>query len=98
MKANLNLKRFAALISILVFAGVAVGQQRRPVTPQDAFRFKALSDPQLSPDGKLVAYVVTTADLEKNKRNSAIDCRGRRQRRAESPDRRYLGAGSSLES
>ena len=72
MKANANLKRFAALISILVFGGIAFGQQRRPVTPEDAFRFKAVSDPQLSPDGKLVAYVVTTADLETNKRNSAI--------------------------
>lgn len=72
MKVNPSLKRFAAFISILVFAGIAFGQQRRPVTPEDAFRIKAISDPQLSPDGKLVAYVVTTADFAKNKRNSEI--------------------------
>lgn len=72
MKTNPNLKRFAALLSILVFTGIVFAQQRRPVVPDDAFRFKAVGDPQLSPDGKLIAYVVTTADLEKNKRKSEI--------------------------
>ena len=30
----------------------------------DLFRFKRVSDPQISPDGKHVAYVVTTVDLD----------------------------------
>ena len=74
MNVNQSLKRSAALIYLLlsVLAAFAFGQQRRPVTPEDAFRINAVSDPQLSPDGKLVAYVVTIADLEKNKRNSQI--------------------------
>jgi dipeptidyl aminopeptidase/acylaminoacyl peptidase len=64
--------RHIVLIAIAIFAVAALGQERRPVTPEDVFRLKTVSDPQLSPDGKLVAYVVTTIDAEKNKRNSAI--------------------------
>ena len=33
----------------------------RPMTLDDLFRFKRVADPQISPDGKLVAYVVTTS-------------------------------------
>jgi len=32
------------------------------------WRFSRISDPQLSPDGKWVAYSVQTIDLEKNQR------------------------------
>src|SRR5262249_17807900 len=38
----------------------------------DLFRFKRVSDPQISPDGRNVAYVVTTVDLAENKTSSAI--------------------------
>lgn len=45
---------------------------KRPVTPHDLFRFRPVSDPQISPDGTLVAYAVDTVDLEKNKGKSSI--------------------------
>ena len=38
----------------------------------DLFRFKRVADPQVSPDGKPVAYVVTTVDLDANKDLVAI--------------------------
>jgi dipeptidyl aminopeptidase/acylaminoacyl peptidase len=48
------------------------GSLSRGVTPEDYFAFEFLSDPQISPDGKLVAYVVTKIDQEQNRRNSSI--------------------------
>ena len=45
---------------------------KRPMKVEDLFRFKRLSDPQISPDGKLVAYVVTSVDLENNSTSSSI--------------------------
>ncbi|HZT81748.1 MAG TPA: hypothetical protein VFA26_16095, partial [Gemmataceae bacterium] len=47
-----------------VRGGAAEG--KRPMTVDDLFKFKRVSDPQISPDGKWVAYVVGTVDLEKN--------------------------------
>lgn len=44
----------------------------RPLTIDDMFKFERLSDPQLSPDGKLVAYVVSQPNLEKNNSTSTI--------------------------
>jgi dipeptidyl aminopeptidase/acylaminoacyl peptidase len=38
----------------------------------DLFRFQRISDPQISPDGSLVAYVVSTVNLEKNETVSTI--------------------------
>src|SRR5262244_960765 len=56
-------------------ASAAFGQQgatKRGVTPEDYFSFRFLSDPHISPDGKLVAYVVTTIDRRQNRRHSSI--------------------------
>ena len=33
----------------------------------DLFKFKRVADPQISPDGKQVVYVVGTVDLDANK-------------------------------
>src|SRR5205085_8665838 len=66
----------AALALLLLVAPLArVGAQevkRRGVTPEDYFAFEFLGDPRLSPDGKLVAYVVTTVDQRQNRRQSQI--------------------------
>ena len=45
---------------------------KKPLTIADLFDLRAVSDPQLSPDGQWVAYVVTEADLENNIFNSDI--------------------------
>src|SRR6516164_1366874 len=44
----------------------------RPMTITDLLTAVRVSDPQLSPDGKLVAYVRTTTDPATLKRNSDI--------------------------
>jgi len=45
---------------------------KRGITPQDYFSFQFAGDPRLSPDGKAVAYVRTTIDQKKNRRESSI--------------------------
>jgi dipeptidyl aminopeptidase/acylaminoacyl peptidase len=65
------------LLIVFVFCLLAFGTaleaaDRRGITPEDYFSFQFISDPHLSPDAKLVAYVVTTIDQKKNRRDSAI--------------------------
>src|SRR4030088_2114452 len=58
---------------LLVLAGVTSAQTGpRGITPEDYFSFEFISDPQISPDGKLVAYVFTKVDRAQNRRNSSI--------------------------
>ncbi len=64
-----------SLFLIALLASFALAQQsenKRGITPEDYFAFEAVSDPHLSPDGKLVAYVVTTIEQKQNRRNSSI--------------------------
>src|ERR1044071_7864920 len=49
-----------------------VGPKQRGITPEDYYAFEFLSDPHLSPDGRWVAYVVTTVDQKQNRRLSQI--------------------------
>jgi dipeptidyl aminopeptidase/acylaminoacyl peptidase len=62
------MKRIVALLvlSIWVLAISAAAQQKRPMTPEDVIALKRVTDAQVSPDGKWVAYVVTTADMKED--------------------------------
>jgi dipeptidyl aminopeptidase/acylaminoacyl peptidase len=63
---------FLALF-ICLCSGLSVAAQTpRGITPEDYFAFEFISDPNISPDGKLVAYVVTKVDRAQNRRNSSI--------------------------
>lgn len=46
--------------------------QTHPITFDDFIRIKRVSDPQISPDGKSIAFVITSMDLEENRGNSDI--------------------------
>ncbi len=58
------------LLPLLMIALVALGQ--RPISPSDIYKIKSVSDPQVSPDGKWVAYVLSTPDSAKDKSDSDI--------------------------
>jgi len=47
-------------------------QAARPMELEDMFRTKRVSDPQVSPDGKWIAYVVTVVNKAENSSNSDI--------------------------
>ncbi len=46
--------------------------QKRAFTIADFYKIKNVTDPQISPDGKKIAYVVSTSNLEKGTSNSDI--------------------------
>src|SRR6266849_1378004 len=60
------------LTAALVSASSAAAADRRSMTLDDLFRFQRIADPQISPDGKSVVYVVTTVDLAGNKTSSNL--------------------------
>jgi dipeptidyl aminopeptidase/acylaminoacyl peptidase len=62
---RLRLFLFTAVLSTAAFAN-------RGITPEDYFAFHSINDAKVSPDGKQVAYVLTVADQQRNRRNSAI--------------------------
>ncbi|MBY0526583.1 MAG: S9 family peptidase [Gemmataceae bacterium] len=67
------MKCLALLCLLLLLVGTATAAEgKRPMKLEDLFRFQRLSDPQISPDGSLVAYVVTTVNLEGNSSSSSI--------------------------
>jgi Tol biopolymer transport system component len=62
---------FAALVlSLVCAAGPARAQNR--FTVDDMLKIKRVADPQVSPDGRFVAYVVTEVDQQANTRNNDI--------------------------
>jgi len=62
-----------SLLLIFAFAYTHVAQTaRRPLKLDDMARFRGVSDPQISPDGHWVAYVVNTTDAKEDKSNSHI--------------------------
>jgi dipeptidyl aminopeptidase/acylaminoacyl peptidase len=60
--------------ALLLTASVAVAQQpaRHAFTPADWYKVTTLSTPALSPDGKQVAFTVTTVRESENKRHSEV--------------------------
>lgn len=58
----------AATVSTIAIPEV----QARPMTAQDLATLKRVGAPALSPDGKYMAFTVTTTDLKSNKRQTAI--------------------------
>jgi len=45
---------------------------KRPITIDDLFKIKLLGDPQISPDGKIIAFVQTETEFEKDRYLSHI--------------------------
>ena len=48
------------------------GAERKPLTVADAAKQRGVGDPQVSPDGRWIAYTVSTADTEKDKRDTDV--------------------------
>ena len=69
------MNRFYRFLAIGLLAGLPPCVQaaaKRPMTVGDLFRFQRVADPQVSADGKTVAYVLTHVDLAGNRSTSDI--------------------------
>jgi dipeptidyl aminopeptidase/acylaminoacyl peptidase len=62
----------AGLMLLAVPAVVNAEGGKRPMKIDDLFAFKRVGDPQISPDGKTVVYVVGEVDLAANKTSSSL--------------------------
>jgi len=67
-----RLKQLIAVLTFLVVLGVGSAVAQRPMTPEDILALKQVSDPQVSPDGRWIAYVVSQTELEQNTINTDV--------------------------
>src|SRR5678815_136887 len=104
-----NHKTIALLLVLLLAPAIFAQTTRRPLKLDDLTRFRDVRDPQVSPDGQLIAYVVATVDTKDDKSSSHIwivSMDGKSDRQVTfsqdsensprwSPDGRYLSFTSS---
>src|SRR5437016_14585974 len=71
-----TMKRLQSLhLSLLFVASLclsAIAAEKRGFRPDDVYLLQSVADPQVSPDGKLVAYTATHVDKAKNRRVSSV--------------------------
>jgi dipeptidyl aminopeptidase/acylaminoacyl peptidase len=103
--------RSSLCIALVALSAVSLAAQapKRPLKLDDIAKFREVRDPQCSPDGKMVAYVVSTTDVKEDKSSGHIwmvgfDGTGDRQVTSSqdsessprwSPDGKYLSFTSS---
>ncbi|HXG63694.1 MAG TPA: hypothetical protein VNO70_01215, partial [Blastocatellia bacterium] len=68
------MKRLVALttIALAICLAPALAQQKRAMTFEDVLALKNVSDAQVSPDGRYVAYVVSKVDMKENAANADV--------------------------
>ena len=64
--------RYSLILILAVTSFVCAQTARHPLKSDDIFRFKDVRDPQVSPDGQWVAYVVSTVDTKEDKSSAHI--------------------------
>ncbi|HEX5413107.1 MAG TPA: S9 family peptidase [Terriglobia bacterium] len=69
---NRSALRPVVLFIVLLAALPALAQPRHALTFDDLMKIQRIADPQVSPDGQWIAYVVSTPDLDGNKMVSHI--------------------------
>jgi dipeptidyl aminopeptidase/acylaminoacyl peptidase len=62
----------ALCLTLLLVATASFAQSKRAFTIEDLYRVKNVGDLALSPDGRMLAFTVTTSDLPHAKRTSSI--------------------------
>jgi dipeptidyl aminopeptidase/acylaminoacyl peptidase len=58
---------FAISILVLALASIAVAQENRPFTIEELMKVRRVADPQVSPDGKTVAFTIGDVNFDGNR-------------------------------
>lgn len=66
------MKKIFVLLVFISTVGLTRGSEKRPMGIDDVLALRQAGDPQISPDGESIVFVVTHADLENNVRNSDL--------------------------
>ncbi len=67
-----NIMKILYLVCIIILLNTPSVAQKKAFTISDLYTIANVSDPQFSPDGKRIAFVVTTSTLETGKSNSEL--------------------------
>lgn len=65
-------KNILLIIAVFICSSALAQTVKRPFKPTDFYHIPTLDDPQLSPDGKWIAYSLAEVDSAKDKRISHI--------------------------
>jgi dipeptidyl aminopeptidase/acylaminoacyl peptidase len=68
----MRIKKVLPLVTLLLLTAGEAPAQKRPFTIEDLYRISSVSDLQLAPDGKSIAFVVSTTDLGRASRSTHI--------------------------
>ena len=66
------MKHLRLTLALLLISAPSFAQEKRPIAVGDIFNIREVRDPQRSPDGRWVAYTVTTAIKETDKNNTDV--------------------------
>ena len=66
------MKQLRLILALLLISAPSFAQEKRPIAVDDIFNIREVRDPQRSPDGRWVAYTVTTAIKETDKNNTDV--------------------------
>ncbi len=67
------MRKFVSFLALAVVLIPLVSfAQKHPITVEDMWKVGRVSEPQVSPDGKTIAYIVTSYDMDANKGTSKI--------------------------
>jgi len=72
MRVLMSDARLAVAVVVLLSAAPLAQTSKRPIALDDLAKLRTVGDPQVSPDGKWVAYTVETVDVEKDKRDTDL--------------------------
>jgi dipeptidyl aminopeptidase/acylaminoacyl peptidase len=61
-----------AVLVFIALGACGAAQAKHPITFDDLMKVQRISDPQVSPDGRWLAFVLTQVDLEANKKPNHI--------------------------
>jgi dipeptidyl aminopeptidase/acylaminoacyl peptidase len=68
----MNKRSLFTVFGLVLAASLAAAQAAKPLTFDDFIKIRRVTDPQPSPDGKWIAYVITVMDKEANRSNSDV--------------------------
>ncbi len=73
MRLPLRLRSsFLPLLALALLAAPGAAAAKRPITEKDLFRFAWIADPQISPDGRQVAFVRVSVDEKRQDYETAL--------------------------
>src|SRR5882672_944405 len=65
-------KVFALACAVVLAAALPGAQGKRFITEKDLFKFTWIADPQISPDGKTIAFVRVTVNEKDNRYETSL--------------------------